>query len=206
MAGRDLEKMGTWMGVTKNGRFAALTNYRDPNEKTENKKSRGELVSDFLTEDTLPKSYLENIQKTRNEYPGFNLILGDINGLYYYSNVENEITLLQPGIYGVSNHLLNTNWPKVQKGRIGLETCLKSQSDNLKECLFSSLEDADPASDEELPHTGVSLDWERRLSSLFIQSEEYGTRSSTVLFMNKEKVEFVERTFNRKDFLEKEFI
>jgi uncharacterized protein with NRDE domain len=196
LAGRDLEKMGTWMGVTKQGRFAALTNYRDPSEQPGHKRSRGELVSQFLTGDDLPETYLMLIQQQRNQYPGFNLIVGDIQKLYYYSNIENDIRLIEPGVYGLSNHLMDTPWPKVTRGKAGLRSCLKKSSENIDECLFSNLNLADPAPDVELPSTGVSLEWERRLSPLFIQSPEYGTRSSALVFMNPASVRFVERVYD----------
>lgn len=205
LAGRDLEKMGTWMGITKQGRFAALTNYRDPNEATANKRSRGELVSEFLVGKDEPHSYLESIQQVRDQYPGFNLLVGEGHSLYYYSNMENEIRVLEPGLYGLSNHLLDTPWPKVRKGKEGLERCLNGPSEHIKECLFSSLQQADPAPDEELPSTGVSLEWERKLSPLFIQTPEYGTRSSTLVFMRQQDVRFVERVYEGGERKEREF-
>ena len=206
LAGRDLEKMGTWMGVTKQGRFAALTNYRDPDNESSNMRSRGELVGQFLIGDNQPPQYLQMIQQHRDQYPGFNLIVGDGSSLYYYSNIENEIRLLKPGLYGLSNHLLDTPWPKVRKGKEGLERCLKGSTEILKDCLFSSLQYADPAPDEELPSTGVSLEWERKLSPLFIQTPDYGTRSSTVLFMTDKNVRFVERMFREREYEEREFM
>lgn len=205
LAGRDLEKMGTWMGVTKQGRFAALTNFREPNQASDQLRSRGELVSGFLREKVHPKEYLKKIQLNRKEYPGFNLVIGDVDSLFYYSNVEDQVKHLQPGIYGLSNHLLNTPWPKVRKGKAGLERCLKHSGPDLEECLFSSLQYADPAPDEELPSTGVSLEWERKLSPLFIQTPDYGTRSSTLLFMNHERTKFIERTFKRNEYNERKF-
>lgn len=205
LAGRDLEKKGTWMGVTKQGRFAALTNYRDPNEVKGNLRSRGELVSRFLIGDDEAENYLKTIQQHRDQFPGFNLVIGNVNSLYYYSNIENEVRLLEPGLYGLSNHLIDTPWPKVRKGKNGLERCLKVSAENLKECLFSSLQYADPAPDEELPSTGVSLEWERKLSPLFIQTPDYGTRSSTLVFMKNADVRFVERTFEGGDYKEREF-
>ncbi|USK71427.1 NRDE family protein [Peribacillus asahii] len=206
LAGRDLEKMGTWMGVTKQGRFAALTNYRDPDNESGNMRSRGELVGQFLIGDSQPQQYVQMIQQHRDQYPGFNLIVGDGSSLYYYSNIENEIRLLKPGLYGLSNHLLDTPWPKVRKGKEGLERCLKGSTETLKDCLFSSLQYADPAPDEELPSTGVSLEWERKLSPLFIQTPDYGTRSSTVLFMTDKNVRFVERMFKEREYKEREFM
>ncbi|WP_121662271.1 NRDE family protein [Metabacillus litoralis] len=205
LAGRDLEKMGTWMGVTKNGRFAALTNYRSSAIDKKQLRSRGELVSRFLQFNENPKDYLDKIQKNREYYPGFNLLVGDQAALYYYSNVENQIKLLEPGLYGLSNSLLDTPWPKVRKGKKGLQTCLNNARENLTECLFSSLQYEEPAADSELPSTGVSIEWERKLSPLFIKTPEYGTRSSTVLFMKSEEVKFVERTYIGDEVKEKNF-
>jgi uncharacterized protein with NRDE domain len=119
LAGRDLEKMGTWMGISTIGQFAALTNYRDPNEKTEGNRSRGELVADFLKINANPGSYMEKLTEKREMYPGFNLLAGNVDELFYYSNIENKVYKLEPGIYGISNHLLNTSWPKVERaGRV----------------------------------------------------------------------------------------
>lgn len=206
LAGRDLEKMGTWMGVTKDGRFAALTNYRDPNEETDGKRSRGELVSGFLKGEEHPKSFLKKVQHLRDQYPGFNLIVGDVHALYYYSNKENQIRMLEPGVYGLSNHLLDTPWPKVIKGKEGLESCLKHSRENIEECLFSSLQYADPAHDEELPNTGIPLELERKLSPMFIHTEGYGTRCSTLVFMNEAQGRFVERTYEGEEFVDREFM
>ena len=121
LAGRDLEKHGTWMGVTKQGRFSALTNYRDPNESTEGKSSRGELVASALTYPHQMKDYLQTLSTKRLQYPGYNLLAGSQHELYYYSNVANKLEEIVPGVHGVSNHFLNTNWPKVDKGKQELE-------------------------------------------------------------------------------------
>ncbi|MBB6452608.1 uncharacterized protein with NRDE domain [Salirhabdus euzebyi] len=200
LAGRDLEKMGTWMGVSKQGRFAALTNYRDPNENSINKRSRGELVSNFLMSEEEPLHYVQTVQEHHDQYPGFNLLAGDIHSLFYYSNKENKIRLLEPGIYGLSNHLLDTPWPKVDKGKEGLTNCLNdgiNSIERFKSCVFSSLQNAEPAKDEVLPKTDIGLEWERKLSPMFIQTPDYGTRSSTVLLMNQEEVHFEERVFSK---------
>ncbi|QCJ41003.1 NRDE family protein [Bacillus sp. S3] len=196
LAGRDLEKMGTWMGVTKTGRFSALTNYRDPLEEREGKRSRGELVADALAYQGKIADYMNTLEINKHQYPGYNLLSGDANELYYYSNVGGELQKLKPGIYGVSNHLLDTEWPKVKKGKTGLADIIGGNRDGLVEQLFSLLKNADPAPDESLPSTGVSLEWERMLSPLFIKSEQYGTRSSTVLLMSDEEIQYVERVFS----------
>lgn len=196
LAGRDLEKMGTWMGVTSSGRFSALTNYRDPKDITEGKRSRGELVLQALTYGGDFKDYMEFLKKTNEAYPGYNLLAGDLNNLYYYSNRGREIQKLQPGVHGVSNHLLNTEWPKVKKGKAGLADIIKGVvKEEMVESLMDLLQHADPAPDELLPSTGVPLEWERLLSPLFIKSEGYGTRSSTVILMSDQEIEFVETVY-----------
>ena len=196
LAGRDLEKMGTWMGVTTKGRFSALTNYRNPKESSEGKRSRGELVANFLINHDRAERYTKEISQRRTEYPGYNLLAGDTRNLYYYSNVNNEIQMVKPGIYGLSNHLLNTDWPKVKRGRDGLTKIIQENQGNFTEELFSLLQNSDIAPDEDLPSTGVSLEWERTLSPLFIKTESYGTRSSTVLLMTDEEVIFKERVYS----------
>ncbi|PLT33467.1 hypothetical protein CUU64_14020 [Bacillus sp. V5-8f] len=202
LAGRDLEKMGTWMGVTTTGRFAALTNYRNPQEKTEGKRSRGELVANFLKTHEISKDYLKKVKVERDLYPGYNFLAGDANELYYYSNVEDTVKRLDPGIYGVSNHLLNTAWPKVQRGKEGLSQIVGDSVEQMTEKLLNLLQNADPFPDELLPNTGVSQEWERILSPLFIKSEGYGTRSSTVVLMSEGEIYYRERVFvaeNSKD-------
>jgi uncharacterized protein with NRDE domain len=202
LAGRDLEKMGTWMGITTSGRFAALTNYRDPMEEKAGKRSRGDLVADYLKGSESTKAYLNKVAENGSLYPGYNLLAGNSEELFYYSNIGNQVQSLQPGIYGLSNHLLNTNWPKVEKGKNGLAEIVRRNADSkmnkegLKERLFTLLQNADPAADEQLPNTGVPLELERILSPLFIKSEGYGTRCSTLLLMGEQEVNYVERTYS----------
>lgn len=195
LAGRDLEKMGTWMGVTSAGRFAALTNYRNPDENTAGKRTRGELVADFLKVVENGENYLQKVAASRKDYPGFNLLAGDVNELFYYSNVGNSLQKIEAGVHGVSNHLLNTDWPKVEKGKAGLARIIADDHSDMVNELFSHLESSDPAPDHLLPSTGVPLEWERLLSPMFIKSEGYGTRSSTVILMNDEEIFFQERVF-----------
>lgn len=205
LAGRDLEKNGTWMGVTRKGRFAALTNYRDPNEVTAGKRSRGELVADALTYKESLEEYMRTLTEKNESYPGYNLIAGNKEELFYYSNIGQVLQKLEPGIYGVSNHLLNTEWPKVKIGRRGLETIINENNSDLTEKLFELLKLADPAPDEELPSTGVGLEWERLLSPLFINSDHYGTRSSTVLLMSEKEIHYTERVFSSDEVKSQEF-
>ena len=197
LAGRDLLKMGTWMGVTTNGRFAALTNYRDPREDVRGKRSRGEVVADFLKCGQSPAEYMSAAAKKREQYPGYNLLAGNLNKdeLYFYSNVENNVRMLTPGIYGVSNHLLDTEWPKVVRAKQGLTDAIRGDDADLPERLFDVLQDETRAPDEALPSSGVSLEWERLLSPVYIRSRErnYGTRSSTVILATEEEAVFRER-------------
>ncbi len=196
LAGRDLEQMGTWMGITRTGRFAALTNYRDPLQNEKGKRSRGELVSGFLTGKDLSMEYLKKVQKASDQYNGFNLLAGDSEHLYYFSSQSKKIEKVLPGIYGLSNAELNTPWPKVKKGNKRLYEIIQKNECGL-DSLFTLLTDIEPAADEELPDTGVGMDWERILSPVFIQSLHYGTRSSTVLSIDAHHyVTFTERTYS----------
>lgn len=197
LAGRDLNKMGTWMGVTKAGRFAALTNYRNPEEKTDEKRSRGELVGDFLKCDVHSEDYMQKVVENRKLYSGYNLLVGDTNELYYYSNIEDKLLRVEPGIYGLSNKLLNTDWPKVKRGKERLSKIMCENNETMVDQLMACLQNTDPAPDEILPNTGVSLEWERILSPMFIKSESYGTRSSTVLLMTDEEVYYNERVYSK---------
>lgn len=205
LAGRDLEKMGTWMGVTTSGKFAALTNYRDPGEQTAGKRTRGELVADFLKGTVNPHAYLTEMANLRSEYPGYNLLAGDLDELYYYSNRGGSVQKVEPGIHGVSNHLLNTDWPKVERGKAGLAHIISEDATNLVDQLFFHLENADHAPDHLLPSTGVSLEWERLLSPMFIKSEGYGTRSSTVILMSDREIYFNERVHTKDQRSNQEF-
>lgn len=195
LAGRDLKQGGTWLGITKTGRFAALTNYRNPKENQKNKQSRGHIVKNFLMSDSAPYNYLVALQKERKQYAGFNVIVGNQENICYYSNVENEIKEMPAGIHGLSNHLLNTPWPKVEKGKQKLQSLIKNNHVT-PDALFHLLADKELAPTDQLPNTGVPLEIEKQLSSIFIEMDGYGTRSSTVILIDKVgTVSFWERTF-----------
>ena len=179
LAGRDGEAGGTWMGITRFGRFAALTNFRDPAQNRSGAPSRGALVADFLTGTEAPQVCLERIAMRGSDYNGYNLLAGDGETLWWSSNMGGEPRQLEPGIYGVSNHLLDTPWPKVGAGKTALAQALERLPDD--RALFSLLQDDGIHADEHLPQTGIPLDWERLLSSAFVKSPDYGTRSCTVL-------------------------
>jgi len=195
LAGRDLEQGGTWLGVTRHGRFAAITNFRDPGNHRADAPSRGGLVSAFLRAEIAPTAYLEQLRPDASAYNGFSLLVGDRTSLGYFSNREGRIRDLEPGIYGLSNHLLDVEWPKVQLGKQRLAAWL--DDDRRPEALLALLDDTRTAPDAALPRTGVSLEWERRLSSLRIVGEGYGTRSSTALVIGSAgEIRFVERSFD----------
>ena len=195
LAGRDLKSGGTWLGVTRAGRFAAITNYREPDVRLEGAPSRGELVAGFLQSDDAPQAYLDRLAPSADRYNGFNLIVGDAEETGYFSNREGAVRMLGPGVYGLSNHLLDTPWPKVEQGKALLEEHL-SRDEIDAEALLVALNNPTQAPDAALPDTGVGLAWERALSPLFIQSPDYGTRASTVLLIRHDgEVTFAERTF-----------
>lgn len=198
LAGKDLKAGGTWMGITKSGRIAALTNYRGPGSQRIDAPSRGSLVSDYLRSETLPYEYLETLRPKGTEYSGFNLIVGDMDALYYYSNKmeDSETSPLEPGLYGVSNACLDSPWPKIVKGKQMFEQRVLTGVEILPDTIFTILSDTETAPDEELPDTGVGIDIERMLSPLFIKGPGYGTRSSTVLLIdNENRVTFIEKSF-----------
>ncbi|MDP4551381.1 NRDE family protein [Alkalihalobacillus macyae] len=198
LAGRDLKAMGTWLGVTSSGKVAALTNYREPGEKPK-ERSRGDLPLDYLRTDQSITTYMEEVNAKSTAYNGFNLIAGHFNELYYYSNRQNQIIQMQEGIHGVSNHLLNTSWPKVDGLKNELSTYLSNEPDIRIDHLFEMLNKAEPAPDKDLPHTGVSIEWERMLSPIFIASDLYGTRAQTIITVNNEgQVTFTERSTGQK--------
>jgi uncharacterized protein with NRDE domain len=198
LAGRDLKEGGTWMGITRGGKFAAITNFRDPGSVKNGAPTRGRLVSDFLMGSESAVSYMNRISRSAQKYNGFNLICGDPRDLLVYSN-RGEIIKLEPGIFGLSNHLLDSPWPKVVKGKKALAAAMNQKGSVLEESLFKILSDQKRAPDHKLPSTGVELEWERLLSPIFIESPDYGTRSSSVLLMGKNKwVRFVEKVFDGK--------
>ncbi|RKQ33885.1 NRDE family protein [Oceanobacillus halophilus] len=201
LAGRDLLQMGTWLGVTKKGRFAALTNYRDPKLAETGNISRGEIVKSYLASNETPEEFLSQLQKNKTAYAGFNILLGNHEELFHYNNVLDEVNKVLPGTHGLSNHTLNTPWPKVVKGKKMLHEYINNNQKIDPDELFKITSDSERASDDILPNTGVGIDMERMLSPLFIKSPEYGTRSSTVLLIdNNYNVRFHERTYQNGEF------
>ena len=196
LAGRDLKGGGTWLGITRSGRIAAITNYREPGGPKPDAPSRGHLVSDFLSADTPSRDYLEAVSAAGQSYSGFNLIVGDVSGLFYYSNRGAGIHRLDPGWYGLSNHLLNTPWPKVEKGIALLKTAVLNADTVNIDPIFHLLKNNEIPPDDRLPDTGVGMAWERILSPMFIQSPGYGTRSSSVILVARNgRAQVAEQTF-----------
>jgi uncharacterized protein with NRDE domain len=200
IAGRDLEANGTWMGVTTSGRISLLTNYRDPKNINPAAPSRGHLVSDFLQSNEPASQYIKNVEKVGKKYNGFNLLAGSFEELFYFSNYGHGIEQLKPGLHGLSNHLLDTPWPKVKRGKEKLKGILKEKT-IAPDALFEFLFDDHRALDAELPDTGVGLERERALSSMFIKSPGYGSRCSTVLLAERSgHVLFAERVYDLQTF------
>ncbi|HPC85219.1 MAG TPA: NRDE family protein [Smithellaceae bacterium] len=196
LAGMDLKEKGTWLGVTKEGKFAAITNYRDPASWKADAPSRGKLVSRYLTGSAGPEKYLRRMVGRADAYNGFNLLLGDGADLFVYSN-RGDVHRLSSGIYGLSNELLDTPWPKVRRGKRLLEKALAKRGKELEEALFDLLSDRAVPPDGSLPDTGIGLEWERLLAPMFIKSPVYGTRSSTLLLIGKNKrIKLIEKTYN----------
>ena len=196
-AGRDLQGGGTWLGMTRTGKMAAVTNYRDPAISLPNAPSRGFLVLDFLDSSDPAETYLSRVAARADRYNGFNLIVADPSGLWYFSNHDNTgVRRIQPGLYGLSNRLLDTDWPKVRKGKAGLQRLIGGGQEVEIEPVLALLADRTAAPDPALPDTGVGKRWERILSPIFISSEAYGTRSSSVIRISHSgDVVFAERSF-----------
>ena len=195
LAGRDLQAGGTWMGITKKGKFAAITNFRDLKNHRNDAPSRGKLTLDFLANHFYPEEYYSLLKSDLNKFNGFNLILGNIDELYYFSNKNEELKKLEPGIHGISNAVLNTPWPKVEKSKKQLKALLGQNEIHPHE-VMNILYDKNKAADDMLPDTGVGIELERMLSPVFIKSEKYGTRCSTVVLVDRDNtVLFIEKSY-----------
>ncbi len=195
LAGKDMEHGGTWFGINTKGRFAALTNYRDLSTLRQNAPSRGNIIVNFLESDHNMLDDLKILREKASCYNGFNLLVGNGHHLYHFSNQNQKITPVPPGVHGLSNHFLNTPWPKVATGKKALARAI--HADNLTpETLFDLLSDSSHPPDHLLPDTGVGLEWEQLLSPMFIKSPSYGTRSSVVMCITSQgEIQVTERTY-----------
>ncbi|WP_299463171.1 NRDE family protein [uncultured Microscilla sp.] len=196
LAGKDLEAGGTWMGLHKNGRFTALTNYRDIDNIKATAPSRGRLTLDYLQSNDSPKAYLEGIFENIDAYNGFNLLTGNTEELYYLSNYQHKIIQLQAGIYGLSNALLDSDWFKVQ--RLKKKFTEMVDAEEIEEnALLDLMYDPTKANETEVQRTGLPIEREIMLSPMFIKSPQYGTCSSaTILIDYDNNVRFTERVYN----------
>lgn len=183
LAGRDLQAGGTWLGISRRGRFAALTNFRDPSDRKADAPSRGQLVTEFLVGKQSAQEYLRALRENAARYQGFNLLVGDGDTLFYFSSRMGEIITVPPGVHALSNHALNQPWPKVENAKSALGAALQAKmpEDARRMAFYELLSNDKLAPDAALPDTGVGLEWERVLSPALIVGEKYGTRCSTVL-------------------------
>jgi uncharacterized protein with NRDE domain len=178
-AGRDLERGGTWLGISRRGRFAAITNYRQ-SRLPDTERSRGDLTRDYLTASTAPAAFLRGVEERAAAYSGFSLIVGEPHELWFYSNRGAAPQRIAAGVHGLSNHLLDEPWPKVRRGIAELTALLRAGESELVASLLQLLTDRALASDAFLPATGIASERERQS---FIEGTTYGTRASTVLLV-----------------------
>lgn len=197
LAGRDRKAGGTWLGLTRAGRFGAVTNYRDPAEFGREALSRGELLRECLLSDKAPADFFRSALDRISGYNGYNMLAVDLGapsaGLTYHTNSdparpEGRIEHLGPGYYGLSNELLDSPWPKLLRVREGLESIVNRElaPDETLTALLDLMDDRERFPDEQLPDTGIGIEYERLLSSVFIPGDRYGTRSTTVLTVDRE--------------------
>lgn len=196
LAGRDLEAGGTWLGVSRGRRFAALTNYREGGKLLPHARSRGALVADFVAGHARPAAYLARRATHAADYNGFNLLIADDERLGYCTNRGDRRTRwLGPGIYGLSNHLLDTPWPKLASAKAAFAKALATLP--APAAFLELLADQEIVPDSHLPETGVPIEWERILSAIFVRSEHYGTRASTLLTRHRDGLTtLLERSFD----------
>lgn len=198
LGGRDVQSGGTWLGLQKDGRFIAITNYRDGSKTNNPVRSRGKLSKEFLTKNLTVPEFIGGIKKEKDQYGGFNIILSDdgFNSLHHYSNISDQTTKIASGIHGLSNHLLDTPWPKVSSGKKFLKEVVINDPVN-EELIIELMQESTKVSERFLPKTGIPSDLEKQLSPLFISMKEYGTRCTTILLVTQDKnVSFVEITYN----------
>lgn len=197
LAGRDVAQGGAWFAVNRSGKFAFITNFRDLSQSKPDAVSRGILVRDYFSKSILSEEYLAAVASGEETFLDFNLIAGDPSSVNYHASRTGKSRTLKPGVYGISNHLLDTPWPKVSSGKKRFRELIDNDQILDPEEFLPLLSDRSEAADELLPDTGVGLDWERKLSPIFIETETYGTQMSTVLLVarNGETV-FLERTFD----------
>lgn len=195
LAGRDRRGGGSWLGINAEGRMAALTNFRDPSRVRTDAPSRGRIVLRYLRSELPPEGFLEELDLKSDRYNGYNLLISDRKEFWYYSNITGEKLQLGGGVYTLSNHLLNTPWPKTTLGKTLFSEAVSRERVEPKS-LFTLLENRDWPDEALLPETGVGKEWERILAPIFIHSPTYGTRSSCVIMAGHDgSVYFGEQSF-----------
>lgn len=197
LGGRDLEALGTWLACDRHGRFATITNVRDPHSATSQPRSRGLIISDYLGQSVSAAKYCAALADKGHQYAGFNVLAADASSLCWYSNHDAQPQTLDAGIYTLSNASLHTPWPKTERLRAGFQKVVEQQPADLSAPLMELLGDNLRADDHDLPQTGIPLAQERALSSIFIRGEHYGTRCSTVLAVSDSgHAQFHERRYD----------
>ena len=207
IGGIDEKYLGTWLGISKNGKIGLLTNYRDPKNHRSKAKSRGILLRKFLTENISNNDFIDLLKKDKDQYNGYNIIFGNVNEFFYYSNKSNNCKPLNSGIFGLSNALLDAGWPKVKLGKDRLSKSTQKDIPDI-DSIMNILKDTTVAQDDDLPDTGIGIEHERLLSPMFIKSPLYGTRSSIVIMVNyKLNVTILEDVFdnNNNKFIRNKF-
>lgn len=210
IAGQDVSSHGTWLGINKQGKWAIITNFREPNKGGTHERSRGLLVTDYLNGTQSPMQFAQSLSAVQ-DYAGFNLVVGDLQQAVVFSNRGTAPTLLGSGVYTLSNGLISDNWPKMERLRLRsmqellplLQQALSPESaphgsvlldEQVLDVIWQILQDRQQASEEALPHTGISPEWEKLLSSVFIQTPMYGTRVSSLLLLEQQGYQFIEKT------------
>ena len=203
LAGKDLFAGGTWLGTSRNGKLAALTNHRNLNLPTKTTTSRGELVAEFLSNSITTDEFIKILTTNSDDYSFFNLIFFDKNKLYGFESRNKKLIEIQPGFGVLSNGDFNSNWFKTNKIKINFYKLIKNNSININENLFEILKDHEQAPAHYLPDTGLSLEMEQELSSIFIKTSVYGTRSSSIIKFSNSSINFSENTFSFDGLIEK---
>ncbi len=197
LAGKDLKDGGTWCGINKNGRIAAITNYRNLKSIKKDAVSRGKIVTDFLLGYSSPELYSKGLKDSAKQFNGYSFIYGNQEDLFFFSNQSKDIIKLEPGIHGLSNHLLNTPWFNVKRAKELLKNAV-DKGNNFINDSFELLSDKTLSPDDELPETGLKKVIEKSISSIFVETKDYGTRASTVILIDKnDNVTFVEKSLTQ---------
>jgi uncharacterized protein with NRDE domain len=197
LAGRDLREGGTWLGVNRHGRIAAVTNFRLPGNHDPHSASRGELVSRFLRNQESIESFSGFLRRDYRRYNPFNLVYGDVHALYCFSSVSADMVRLDSGYHSISNGALDDLWPKMSRGVAALTTLVSDNAQLDAADLARAMLDRKQAHPDLVPDTGLALTHEVQLSSIFIKGDEYGTRTTTILLATPQQLELYEHNYDR---------